>query len=108
MPTGHFGLDMVENEPDRVLEIAEAARHRDDLLSRYLPPDQRPTDAAGWTAFGRAAGRRPASRYRDAGLGFGWHNHDFEFETTRRRRDPAGARSSRAARTSSGRPTSPG
>ena len=24
--------------------------------------------------------RRPARPYRDAGLGFGWHNHAFEFE----------------------------
>jgi sugar phosphate isomerase/epimerase len=43
-----------------------------------LMPDQRPTDASGWFAFGQrlqAAGKP----LRDAGLVFGWHNHDFEF-----------------------------
>jgi sugar phosphate isomerase/epimerase len=42
-----------------------------------MMPQDRPTDAAGWLAFGarlQAAGRP----IRDAGLGFGWHNHDFE------------------------------
>jgi sugar phosphate isomerase/epimerase len=44
-------------------------------------PADRPTDGPGWRAFGarlEAAGRPFVS----AGLGFGWHNHDFEFVPT--------------------------
>ena len=77
MATGHFGLDMVEKSPARVIEIARVL----DIRKIYVPflmPDDRPTDAAGWRAFGarlEAAG----APLRAAGLGFGWHNHDFEF-----------------------------
>lgn len=76
-PTAHFGLDMLEGDPARVLSIAKAL----DIKSIYCPyllPENRPADAPGWQAFGarlQAAGKP----FRDAGLDFGWHNHDFEF-----------------------------
>ena len=44
----------------------------------YLLPDQRPADAAGWKAFGERL-ENAGKPFRDAGLDFGWHNHDFEF-----------------------------
>lgn len=77
MPTGHFGLDMIEADPDRVLAIARALGVG-KVYCPYVLPDARPTDAAGWAAFGRrlAAAGAPIVK---AGLGFGWHNHDFEF-----------------------------
>jgi sugar phosphate isomerase/epimerase len=78
MPTGHFGLAMLEGEVDKVLGIAKSLNMK-RLYCPHLMPDQRPTDAAGWRAFGarlEAAGKP----YRAAGLGFGWHNHDFEFK----------------------------
>ncbi|THV25061.1 sugar phosphate isomerase/epimerase family protein [Peteryoungia ipomoeae] len=77
MPTAHFGLDMIENDPDRVVKIAKTLGI-EAVYCPYLMPDQRPSDAAGWFAFGQrlqAAGKP----LRDAGLVFGWHNHDFEF-----------------------------
>ncbi|ACP25542.1 hypothetical protein NGR_c17780 [Sinorhizobium fredii NGR234] len=77
MPTAHFGLDMLESDPDRVSKIARTLGIR-AIYCPYLMPDQRPTDATGWRAFGarlQAAGKP----FRDAGLDFGWHNHDFEF-----------------------------
>lgn len=77
MPSGHFAMDMVENNPDRVIEIAKALGIR-KIIVPYLMPADRPTDAAGWTAFGKrlaAAGKL----LQDAGFQFGWHNHDFEF-----------------------------
>jgi sugar phosphate isomerase/epimerase len=80
MPTGHFSLDMLENQPERVLEIARAL----DIETIYCPhiaADQRPDGAAGWLAFGQRL-QETGKRYRDAGLGFGWHNHDFEFRQT--------------------------
>jgi sugar phosphate isomerase/epimerase len=77
MPTGHFGLDMLEREPDRVLEIAKAL-DIETIYCPYLPPDQRPDTGAAWVAFGRRL-QEAGRPIRDAGLGFGWHNHDFEF-----------------------------
>lgn len=78
MPTGHFGLGQLETEVDKVLGIARSLK-MERLYCPYVMPDDRPTDAAGWTAFGarlQAAG----APYRAAGYGFGWHNHDFEFK----------------------------
>ena len=77
MPSGHFAMDMVENNPDRVIEIAKALGIR-KIIVPYLMPADRPTDAGGWTAFGKrlAAAGKPL---QDAGFQFGWHNHDFEF-----------------------------
>lgn len=77
MPSGHFAMDMVENNPDRVIEIAKALGVR-KIIVPYLMPADRPTDAAGWTAFGKrlATAGKPL---QDAGFQFGWHNHDFEF-----------------------------
>lgn len=78
MPTGHFGIDQLEKEPDRVLEIAKAVGI-ETIYCPYLLPDQRPADGKGWHAFGQRL-QAAAQPYRDAGLGFGWHNHDFEFQ----------------------------
>jgi hypothetical protein len=44
----------------------------------YLMAEDRPKDAAGWRAFG-ARLEKAGAPLRAAGLGFGWHNHDFEF-----------------------------
>ncbi len=76
MPTGHFGLAQLDSDPAKVLSIAKSLG-----LSRiycpYLLPDDRPRDAAGWRDFG-ARLQKAGKPVRDAGLGFGWHNHDFE------------------------------
>jgi sugar phosphate isomerase/epimerase len=77
MPTGHFGLGQLETEVDKVLGIAKALKI-ERLYCPYVMPDDRPTDAAGWTAFG-ARLEKAGAPYRAAGHGFGWHNHDFEF-----------------------------
>jgi sugar phosphate isomerase/epimerase len=80
MPTGHFGIDQLENEPDRVLEIAKAVGI-ETIYCPFLMPDQRPDSGSGWYAFGQRL-QKASAPYRDAGLGFGWHNHDFEFRKT--------------------------
>jgi len=77
MPTGHFGIDMLEKEPDRVLEIARALGI-ETIYCPYLVAEQRPSEPAGWLGFGRRL-QEASKRFRDAGFGFGWHNHDFEF-----------------------------
>lgn len=77
MPTGHFSIDQLETDIPGVLAIAKAVGMT-HIYCPYVMPDQRPTDATGWKAFG---GRLQAASapYKAAGLGFGWHNHDFEF-----------------------------
>jgi sugar phosphate isomerase/epimerase len=80
MPTGHFGIDQLEKEPDRVLEIAKAVGI-ETIYCPFVMPDQRPDSGSGWYAFGQRL-QKAAAPYRDAGLGFGWHNHDFEFRKT--------------------------
>ncbi len=77
MPTGHFGLDLLEINPGFVIDVARRVGMT-RVYCPYVMPDDRPTDSAGWRAFGarlQAAG----APIKAAGLGFGWHNHDFEF-----------------------------
>lgn len=77
MTSGHLGLDMLEDDLARVIEIAREL----DMSQIFVPnlaADQRPDDADGWRAFG-ARLAEAGKPLRDAGLAFGWHNHDFEF-----------------------------
>jgi sugar phosphate isomerase/epimerase len=76
MPTGHFGLAQLESDPQKVLSIARALGITRIYCPHIAAPD-RPTDAKGWLAFG-ARLHQAGLPFRDAGLGFGWHNHDFE------------------------------
>jgi sugar phosphate isomerase/epimerase len=76
MTSGHFGLDMLENDPAKAMRVARTLG-MSRVYCPYVMPDARPTDIAGWRAFGQrlaAAGRQ----FTDAGMVFGWHNHDFE------------------------------
>jgi sugar phosphate isomerase/epimerase len=77
MPTAHFGLDQLENQVDRVLEIARILGI-EAIYCPYLMPEERPADASGWRAFGERL-QKASAPFRRAGLDFGWHNHDFEF-----------------------------
>jgi sugar phosphate isomerase/epimerase len=43
-----------------------------------LAAEQRPSDAAGWKQMAETL-NEVGKPYQAAGLGFGWHNHDFEF-----------------------------
>lgn len=78
MSTGHFGLAMIEENPEFVVEVAKTLGMK-KVYCPHIMPDQRPTDAAGWRAFGARLDKAGAP-IRAAGLGFGWHNHDFEFK----------------------------
>lgn len=77
MPSGHFSLDMLENDQEQVLKIAGdlGIKH---IYCPYLLPEHRPHDRAGWAAFAK---RLEALHgiYAPKGFTFGWHNHDFEF-----------------------------
>lgn len=78
MRTGHFALSQIEDTPDWALKVARTLGMQ-RLYVPYLMPDQRPSDGAGWRAFGQRLDRAFAP-IRAAGLGGGWHNHDFEFK----------------------------
>jgi sugar phosphate isomerase/epimerase len=78
MPSGHFGLDMLESDLSRALDIARAFGMR-MIFAPWLDEKDRPKTGAGW----RKLGKRLAAineKLRAEGLGFGWHNHDFEFQ----------------------------
>lgn len=77
MTTGHFGFDMIRDEPARVLEIAKSL-NMEGVFVPAVPQDQRVKDAAGWAAFGKELGEA-GKPFWDAGLAYGWHNHAFEF-----------------------------
>ena len=77
MPTGHFGLDMLENDPQGVIDTAKALG-LSTILCPHLAADQRPDTGAGYEAFGKRLSE-VGKQFQDAGFGFGWHNHDFEF-----------------------------
>ncbi|MCJ7992983.1 sugar phosphate isomerase/epimerase [Rhizobium cremeum] len=79
MPTGHFGLDMLEGDAGRALRIVKALGI-EAVYCPYLMPDARPKDEVGWFSFGKRL-QEAGKPFRDAGLVFGWHNHDFEFAT---------------------------
>ncbi|MCC7320692.1 MAG: sugar phosphate isomerase/epimerase [Rubellimicrobium sp.] len=76
MPTGHFGLDLVEGDPARAIAIARTLGVG-RVFVPYLMPADRPADRAGWAAFA-ARLARAGQPLREAGLAYGWHNHDFE------------------------------
>ncbi|NNL17804.1 MAG: sugar phosphate isomerase/epimerase, partial [Boseongicola sp.] len=78
MPTGHFAPDLIESNPERVLEIARALGIK-TIIAPYIAAEDRPTTLAGWKEFaGRLA--KMSEPVVAAGLEFAWHNHDFEFE----------------------------
>jgi sugar phosphate isomerase/epimerase len=80
MPSCHFALDMLEQDSAGAIATAKALGIG-KVIVPYLTPENRPTDTAGWTAFGArlAAAGKPV---QDAGLVFGWHNHAFELDPT--------------------------
>lgn len=78
MPSGHFSIDMLENDLPAALNIAKTLGMK-RIYCPYLMPDQRPADSAGWADFARRLAV-VGENVRAAGYPFGWHNHDFEFE----------------------------
>ncbi|WP_299372890.1 sugar phosphate isomerase/epimerase [uncultured Tateyamaria sp.] len=77
MPTSHVGLDMIEADPAAVGAIAGRLGMKTAIVP-FIMPDARPTDAAGWAAYG-AGLEKAAAALKGHGLGLGYHNHDFEY-----------------------------
>ena len=78
MPTAHFALDLVESDPDRVIDTARTIGIQ-TIIIPFLAPENRPSTVQGWKAFGERLGSA-SKPILHAGLGFAWHNHDFEME----------------------------
>lgn len=78
MPSGHFSLDVLENDFDAALAAATALG-MNFVACPHVASDLRPTDAEGWRVFAQRLGK-VGKRFNDAGIAFGWHNHDFEFQ----------------------------
>ena len=75
-PTGHFGIDRLRGAFDATVALARELG-METLYVWGLPQDEQPRDASGWRRVGgelAAYARRLASE----GLGFGFHNHDWE------------------------------
>ncbi|MEL6958180.1 MAG: sugar phosphate isomerase/epimerase [Pseudomonadota bacterium] len=76
MPSGHFGLDMLEGDFDACMRLASTLGI-DLVVAPYLAEDERPTDVDGYKVLARRLSTI-LSQVHDAGFGFAWHNHDFE------------------------------
>ncbi len=77
MPTAHFGIDALETDKAKCLATARLLGVK-TIVVPYLMPNDRPTTAAGWTAFGKRL-EAIAIDYAKEGFPVAWHNHDFEF-----------------------------
>lgn len=74
--SGHVALEMIESDPAGTIAIANSLGI-EKVFAPYLTAEERPTSSDAWAAFGKrlATAGKPL---HDAGLIFGWHNHDFE------------------------------
>ena len=80
MTSSHMALDAVEGDAQGMIAIAKSLGI-EKVFVPFVMPDARPADSAGWATFGKrlAEAGKP---FQDAGLSFGWHNHDFELVAT--------------------------
>jgi sugar phosphate isomerase/epimerase len=78
MPTAHISLGDLE-DTSKTLRLAETLGIK-VVVCPWLAPTERPTSADGWKTFGDKL-QKIGKPFQDAGLTFGYHNHDFEFAT---------------------------
>lgn len=77
MPSGHFPLDLLEETPEKAIEIANTLGIS-RIYCPYLEEADRPTTEDGWKDLAQRLSVI-ADKMIAAGFVFGWHNHDFEF-----------------------------
>jgi len=74
--SSHVPIDKLRGNLDDV--IAEQKAVGNPVVTvPFLKPEDRPADAAAWTAFGKELGGY-ADKLAAAGLAMSYHNHDFE------------------------------
>lgn len=74
--SSHVPIARLREELDTVITEQKSVGNT-MVTMPYLLPEQRPTDAKGWEAFGKELGGY-ADKLKAAGLGMAYHNHDFE------------------------------
>ena len=78
MPSGHFfPMEQFEDDLAKVISTARTLG-MERIFVPAVPPEQRIPDAAMWQSIAERL-EAIGQKIRDAGLRFGWHNHDFEF-----------------------------
>jgi len=75
-PSAHVPIEALESEWPRTLEAAQIIGHR-WLVVAWVPEELRP-NLDGWRRVAERLNRAAAAA-REAGIGFAYHNHDFEF-----------------------------
>lgn len=79
MPSGHFfPMEQFENDLPKVIDTAKALG-MSRVFVPAVPPEQRSASKAEWQGLAERL-EAISSGVREAGLRFGWHNHDFEFK----------------------------
>jgi len=76
MTTAHIALEDLEADGDAIVRLA-IRLGLEAVFVPFLAATDRPADPAGWEALAARVAAAGAP-LRAAGLGFGWHNHDFE------------------------------
>ncbi|QSZ58910.1 sugar phosphate isomerase/epimerase [Rhizobium sp. ZX09] len=74
--SSHVPIDKLRGNLDEVITEQKAVGNP-VVTVPFLKPEDRPKDAASWTAFGKELGGY-ADKLSAAGLSMAYHNHDFE------------------------------
>lgn len=72
----HVQLSDLRSDFDKVVAFNKSIGNS-VLVVPYLKKEERPTDAAGWTALGKELGAI-SNKVRAKGMTLAYHNHDFE------------------------------
>ena len=76
-PSAHIPLQMLQGNLAGVIDAAKTIGHQ-YIICPWLDPSQRGTAAENWRALARTL-NDIGRNVQQAGLQFGYHNHDFEF-----------------------------
>jgi sugar phosphate isomerase/epimerase len=76
-PSAHMALATLDADRGRCIDMARTLG-LSVVVVPFLPPQQRPSDAAGWKAIGQRLAEHAAA-LAESGLKLAWHNHDFEY-----------------------------
>ena len=79
VPTAHVGLDLLKDTA-KTIDIAGILGIK-TLFCPAIPQADRSQDEGKWKELAATLAGL-GETYNKAGLGFGWHNHDFEFKPT--------------------------
>ena len=77
MRSAQVELDLLATRADWVIEAARRLGIG-AIYAAWLPAGRRPAYQDGWVAFGAELDAL-GGPLREAGIAFGWHNHDYEF-----------------------------